>query len=67
MKGIDTFNRLTSERSLGFGRNEFPEVKGIDTHHKETRNASRERRNEFPGVKGIDTPHRVRRRRIPPA
>ena len=39
-------------------RNEFPEVKGIDTCHGSGNEADKRqvRRNEFPEVKGIDTP-----------
>ena len=50
--------RIKSTKNKGEGRNEFPDVKGIDTNQ---RSASPPQtctcRNEFPDVKGIDTNH----------
>ena len=53
-RGLTQFSD-SGRYSLFPGRNEFPDVKGIDTsvHWKKVR--PHYRRNEFPGVKGIDT------------
>ena len=47
--------RINSTKNSGEGRNEFPDVKGIDTNHSMPPQSIRSRRNEFPDVKGIDT------------
>ena len=48
--------RINSTKNKGEGRNEFPDVKGIDTILKGAFYRRINRRNEFPDVKGIDTP-----------
>ena len=48
--------RIKSTKNKGEGRNEFPEVKGIDTRRGLVKTHDKtSRRNEFPEVKGIDT------------
>ena len=48
--------RINSTKNKGEGRNEFPDVKGIDTPIEEISYGDPScRRNEFPDVKGIDT------------
>ena len=56
------------------GRNEFPDVKGIDTRFLCSLQSAHLSRNEFPDVKGIDTklsltsssqPHSDRRNEFP--
>ena len=53
MKGIDTL--LPGTTTICGGRNEFPDVKGIDTCSSRQERETGARRNEFPDVKGIDT------------
>ena len=49
-------SRINSTKNEGEGRNEFPEVKGIDTSVYTTSSIPLSAcRNEFPEVKGIDT------------
>ena len=48
-------SRIKSTKNMGEGRNEFPEVKGIDTTHIILLSGYGHCRNEFPEVKGIDT------------
>ena len=48
--------RINSTKNKGEGRNEFPDVKGIDTLlFGQVSALDRLRRNEFHDVKGIDT------------
>ena len=51
-------SRINSTKNKVEGRNEFPDVKGIDTRKFPLRQGRGSRRNEFPDVKGIDTPPR---------
>ena len=46
--------RINSTKNKGEGRNEFPDVKGIDTTFRIFPRGEKGR-NEFPDVKGIDT------------
>ena len=55
MKGIDTKSGIVSPAIEFIGRNEFPDVKGIDTLQSPQLAPILARRNEFPEVKGIDT------------
>ena len=55
MKGIDTVTRASLMLTSMSRRNEFPEVKGIDTSRYYLLKNKNMSRNEFPEVKGIDT------------
>ena len=55
MKGIDTPVLPSPVSADPDRRNEFPDVKGIDTSKEILVLIPWPRRNEFPDVKGIDT------------